>query len=390
MRPRRAAALVLAGLLAPAVARASVEFTPEEVRKILRHSPVPVPPPDETNAVAQSDAAVRLGRRLFFDPRLSGSGRLSCASCHDPARAFSDGRATAQGARPGRRNTQALWNVAYNRWFFWDGRADSLWSQALKPIEGPDELAGDRRSVVSLVAGDPVLRAEYQAVFSEPPDPSGPPGLNRSFANLGKAIAAFERRIVSRRSPFDVFVEGLREGHAAKMEALPDAPRRGLKMFVGRGQCGTCHAGPLFTDGEFHDTGIPDAADAQTPDLGRYAGIGLLLRDEFNAAGPHSDAPDGPRARQVRFLAPPDQARRGFKTPTLRNVALTAPYMHQGQLATLADVVRHYSLLEDQMDQGAHRDTLLVPLHLSEGESADLIAFLESLTDTGPDLGEMP
>jgi cytochrome c peroxidase len=222
-------------------------------------------------------------------------------------------------------------------------------------------------------------------VFGAPPDASSAGALNRSFANLGKAIAAFERRIVSRRSPFDVFVEGVREGDAAKQAALPDPARRGLKIFVGRGQCSACHAGPLFTDGEFHDAGVPDSAHVLRPDLGRYAGVPLLVRDEFNAAGPYSDAPDGRRARQVRFLAPPEQARRGFRTPTLRNVALTAPYMHQGQLPTLADVVRHYSLMDDRMEPGSHRETLLVALNLDEAESADLVAFLESLTDAATD-----
>jgi cytochrome c peroxidase len=384
MKPRRRAASILAGLLAGPAAAVPVDFTPGEVERILRHSPVPPLPADETNAVADSDAAARLGRRLFFDARLSGGGRLSCASCHEPARGFTDGRALAEGAGRGRRNTLGLWNVAYNRWFFWDGRADTLWSQALKPIEGAEEMASDRRAAVSLLAADPVLRAGYQEAFSEPPEASSPQALNRSFANLGKAIAAYERRILSRRSPFDAFVEGLREGDAARMAVLGDPARRGLKLFVGRGQCAACHAGPLFTDGEFHDVGVPDAGDAQAPDLGRYAGIPLLLRDEFNAAGRYSDAPAGPRARQVRFLAPPDPARRGFKTPTLRNVALTAPYMHQGQLATLADVVRHYSLLEDQMGHGAHREALLVPLHLDPAESADLVAFLESLTGADP------
>jgi cytochrome c peroxidase len=375
------AALLLADL--GTAAEAPAPFTPAEVQRILRHSPLPPLPRDETNAVADDEEAARLGGRLFFDTRLSGSGQLSCASCHDPARGFADGRAIARGARPGRRNTPTLWNVAYNRWYFWDGRADSLWSQALKPIEGQDELAGDRLGAVTLLAQDAALRGQYQAVFGEPPDASGA-GLNRSFANLGKAIEAFERRVLSRRSPFDVFVEGLRENDPERMAALGPAARRGLKLFVGRGQCGVCHAGPLFTDGEFHDVGVPDAAEAESADPGRDAGIPVLLRDEFNAAGPYSDDRYGPRARQVRFLAAPGRPRRAFKTPSLRNVGITAPYMHQGQLATLADVVRHYSLLEDQMDSGAHRETLLLALHLGEGEAADLISFLESLTGAEP------
>jgi cytochrome c peroxidase len=372
-------ALLLPVSSAPA---ASVEWTPEEVQRILRHSPVPPLGPDETNAVADDEAAARLGQRLFFDPRLSGSGHLSCASCHVPAQSWTDGRVVAVGAKTGHRNTPSLWNVAYNRWFFWDGRSDSLWSQALKPIEGVDELAGDRHAVVALLARDPELRRGYQAVFGAPPDPAA---TNAGFANLGKLFEAYERHIVSRHASFDTFVEGLRDGDKARQGALAASAQRGLRLFVGRGHCSACHAGPLFSDGEFHDTGVPDAADAKVADLGRHDGIPLVLKDEFNAAGAYSASTTGARARLVKFLAPADRPRRGFKTPSLRNVARTAPYMHNGQLATLVAVVRHYSLLEDQIDQPAHPDPILVALHLSAQEAEDLLAFLESLTDDALD-----
>ena len=354
-------------------------FTPEEVRRILQHSPLPAPPRDTSNARADDPAAARLGHFLFFDPRLSGNGHLSCASCHDPEHGFADGRALSEGVRRGRRNTPALWNVAYNRWFFWDGRADTLWSQALKPLESPAEMAGSREAIFRLVRDDRELRAAYEPVFGAFPAVEDRASVNRVFAAVGKALAAHQRRIVSRGSPFDLFAEGLRAGDPARMAALSESARRGLKIFVGRGQCRTCHAGPNFTDGEFHDIGVPPGSGL-SPDAGRADGVARLRSDEFQAAGTFSDDRQGDAARSTAFLDPDAPMRGQVKTPSLRNVAATAPYMHQGQLATLADVVRYYSTLEGRTPPGPHDEKILVPLHLDEGEAADLIAFLESLT----------
>jgi cytochrome c peroxidase len=384
-------------------------FSEDEVRRLQRHSPVPRLPPDETNKVADDPAAARLGQALFFDARLSPGGRVSCASCHDPAKSWTDGRSLSVGAGRGSRNTLSLWNVGYNRWYFWDGRADSLWSQALKPMESPTEMGGSRLAVAWLVGTDARLRAAYAALFGAPPDAlarrlprSGGPSsadaaeraawerlaaedraaVNQVFVDVGKAIAAFERRLVSRRAPFDVFVEGLREGDAAKQAALSEAARRGARLFVGRGKCAVCHAGPLFTDGEFHDIGVPPNEAVPLPDIGRLAGIQALLEDDLGAAGPWSDDRDGPRAGLVRYLAPRPEVAGQVKTPSLRNVALTAPYMHAGQLQTLRDVLHYYSTLEGRRGLPAQQERILVPLQLSEQETADLVAFLESLTDT--------
>jgi cytochrome c peroxidase len=360
-----------------------VELAPEDVRKVLTHSPLPPPPIDETNAVADDPAAARLGQFLFFEPRLSGSGRFSCASCHDPARSFTDGRRVFEAAGRGARHTQSLWNVAYNRWLFWDGRADSLWSQALQPIEHPLEMAGDRRRVLELLRSDPALRGAYETIFGPLPagDADGP-AVNHAFANVGKAIEAYVRKLVSRRAPFDVFVEGLREGNAEKQRALSPGAERGLRLFLGRGNCRVCHAGANFTDGEFHDIGLAGVSDP-----GRFAGIGLLLQGEFGAGGANSDDRNGPRAQASRFLVARFDNLGQMKTPSLRNVATTAPYMHQGQLATLQDVLHHYSTVDPPPLSNAARETLLRPLRLTEQESADLVAFLESLTDTSLDPG---
>jgi cytochrome c peroxidase len=268
--------------------------------------------------------------------------------------------------------------VSYNRWYFWDGRADSLWSQALQPIESPREMAGSRDAAVRLVRGDGALRRAYEAAFG--PLPSA--DTTRAFVNLAKALEAFERTLVSQRAPFDVFVAALRAGDLAGQAALDPSAQRGARLFVGRGSCRVCHAGPTFTDGEFHDIGLGPAAAA---DAGRLEGIDRLRESEFGAAGRWSDATDGPRAQHARFLARAPHAQGQFKTPTLRNVAITAPYMHDGRLASLRDVLAHYSALPGRDTPGPHQETVLAPLALTPGETADLIAFLESLTDASID-----
>ncbi len=396
MRRARAAGTLAALVLvstAPAVARADEPRMGEAIRqRILRHAPLPPPPPDETNAVADDPRAAALGRLLFQEPRLSRDGRVSCITCHQPARGFADGRPLPEAMPPAAgvkapslpaRNVPSLWNVAYNRWLFWDGRADALWSQALKPIESPVEMGGDRRKALRVIADDPVLRAAWTAVFGAMPalDPEPDPAtLARAFANLGKALGAFERGIVSRRAPFDVYAEGLRDEDPAKIAALSAAAQRGAALFVGRANCAACHAGPLFTDGEFHDVGLPLGPGG--PDPGRPQGVVALLADEFAAGGPHSDDRDGPRARRTRHLDPRPEAQGQMKTPGLRNVALTAPYMHQGQLATLGDVLEWYSTLAGRRGLPMDQERILTPLRLDEREKADLVAFLESLTDT--------
>ena len=381
----KAAVLAAAALAAaPAATDARAGFTADEVRRILQHSPLPPLPRDTSNALSDDAGAARLGHFLFFDKRLSGDDRFSCASCHDPAKGFADGRALSAGVGTGRRHTPALWNVAYNRWFFWDGRADSLWSQALKPLESRDEMAGSRDRVYRLVRDDAVLRAAYEAVFGAFPAQGDRAAVNRVFVSVGKALAAYQRRIVSRNAPFDAFAEGLRTGEEARLAALPEPARRGLKIFVGRGQCRTCHVGPNFTDGEFHDIGVPEGPGLQ-PDPGRADGVTTLLGDEFQAGGLFSDDTQSEAARSTAFLDPHGAARGQVKTPTLRNVARTAPYMHNGQLASLPDVLAHYSKLENRPPSGPHQEVVLAPLALSTDETTDLLAFLDALTDTSLD-----
>jgi len=399
---------VLLSLYAKVVhADPELAFSERELKEIPRLSPLPPAPRDPTNRADGVAEAIELGRRLFEDTRLSGTGEHSCKSCHDPARGWADGRAVAVAAGTGTRNTPSLWNVAQNRWFFWDGRADSLWSQALKPIEHSAELDGSRLQTAHAIDDDAELEPLYVAVFGPLPDMSdaerfprvgGPrahdergqaawwtmaaedrEAVNRVFANAGKALAAFEATITSRAAPFDRFVSDLRVGNT-QSDAISPAAQRGLRLFLGRGNCVYCHSGPSFSNKEFHDVRVPQTADAR--DTGRLGGVMELYEDEFSAAGPFSDDASSPRAEQIVYLSYETGLLGHFKTPSLRNVALTAPYMHQGQYASLRDVIRHYSTLEDAVAPAdpTHVEVLVRPFPLDEQEIDDLVAFLESLT----------
>jgi cytochrome c peroxidase len=387
----------------------AIALTDRERKLVLSLSPLPAPAKDSTNSADGNPDAIGLGVNLFFDKRLSGDGRFACASCHEPKLGWSDGLAVAVASETGTRNTPSLWNVAIHRWFFWDGHADSLWSQALKPIENGAEMNGSRLAVAHLIASDQKLRSGYQAAFGPLPDfsdaerfpPTGGPQANdgtrqarwwsmaaqdrdavtRVFVNAGKAIAAWEATIRSGPTAFDRFVADLRAGKLDS-QAMSLSAQRGLKIFVGKGDCVLCHSGPYFTNLEFHDVRVPPLATGAVRDPGRALGVQRLSEDEFIAAGPHSDDAEGPRAQQLFYLNPEGGLRGHFKTPSLRNVATTAPYMHQGQFKTLHEVVRYYSTLEGAVEPGdpAHVEKLIRPLQLNDSEIDDVVAFLESLT----------
>ena len=392
----------------PRVIVGSVDFTSAEVEAILELSPLPPPPPDPTNAWYEDEGAARLGQALFYDRRLSATGDLSCATCHVPERSWTDGKKRGVGLETVRRNTPSLWNVAHNRWFFWDGRRDTLWAQALTPLEDPKEHGSSRLEVAHLLAGDPAYRRAYGEVFGELPDLSDPARfpaaampvydassakgqawrgmreedretVNQVFVRAGKAIAAFERELVTPEAPFDVYVRGLRESDPYSQRAITDAAKRGLRLFAGKARCHLCHFGSNFTDREFHDTRLA-GEPSDGPDLGRYMGIQAVTVDPFNGIGRYSDDPVAAEVK-VGYLLLNAHAAREFKTPSLRNVRFTAPYMHDGRFDTLEEVIGFYDTLEDA-DPRKSQEKLLVPIHLDDGEKADLISFLDTLSAT--------
>ncbi|MBA2320863.1 MAG: hypothetical protein H0V89_06895 [Deltaproteobacteria bacterium] len=351
----------------------------------LRLDPAPVD--DPSNRFAGDSRAAAFGQALFFDAELSPAG-ISCAHCHQPSRGFTDGLPHSRGAGVADRHTPTILGAQSGPFFFWDGRADSLWMQALGPLENPAEMGSDRVFVARRIVE---RHAEaYAAVFGPlpelgelpergRPDSSDPAELgawrdlgergaavNAVFANVGKAIAAYERQLIPGESAFDRYVDGT--------EALEPAALRGLQLFVRDANCVSCHNGPLLTDRAFHNLGLPEAGGGY--DQGRTMGAMKLLASEFNCRGLFSDAEDCP---ELAYLNPgfPDFVS-AFKTPGLRGVTETAPYMHHGGLATLDDVLAFYSDLPGVPVAG-HRELTLKPLGLSAEERADLVAFLHAL-----------
>ena len=390
MRVRRALTALAGGLLAGIMAcRAAPTptddrtlFTPEELAAIYRHSPLGPVPADPSDRVADDPRAAALGQFLFFDSRLSANGQVSCASCHQASHGFTDGKTVASGLGAGIRNSPTVVNAAYNQWFFLDGRSDSLWSQALQPFENPVEMGGDRLHIVLVVAQDPAVRNAYERVFGPMPElaPGDRQAINRTFSNLGKAIEAYERRLVSQPAPFDRYVTALKRGDRAAQRNLSPAAKRGLKLFVGAARCDLCHSGPTFSDGQFHNLGL---AAAQDP--GRAGGIRLLRADPFNSIGAFSDAPrESSRRDRLTFLPDPNTQLGAFKTPSLREVSRTTPYMHDGRFASLDQVLSFYSGEDPLRPHGAtagqrERTLDLIP-RLNPAQKLDLVAFLCALT----------
>jgi cytochrome c peroxidase len=294
----------------------------------------PVP---ETNPLTPEKIA--LGRRLFFDRRLSRDGTIACASCHDPRRTFTDGRPVAVGieGRTGARNVPTLINRVYGKSHFLDGRAASLERQAVEPILNPKEMSMTMAEVLVRLRGDSKYASQFRSVFRQEANPE----------DVAFAIASYVRSILAGDAPFDRYLNG-------EVVALSDQAKRGLQVFRGKAKCTSCHVGPTFTDERFHNTGIawrePSTSSGQA---GRF-------QDEGRFAVSGKPADHG-----------------AFKTPTLREIARTAPYMHDGSVTTLEQVVDFY-------DAGGRSnpniDPDIRPLHLSIEEKQALVVFLKSLS----------
>ena len=311
---------------------------------------------------------MEFGRRLFFETRFSANGAISCATCHQPERHFTDGLPKGVAIGVSKRNTPSIVGTAYSPWFYWDGRRDSQWSQALSPLEDSNEHAVNRLTTIAIVVEDKDYWRMYKALFGEASS------VDTMFSNIGKAIAAFERTIMPMPSRFDRYVAAVVAGDDARQAALfTDEEVRGLRLFIGAANCTQCHNGPLLTNNEFHNTGLINFK-GEVPDKGRVVGIREVLEQPFNCRGVHSDDP-------ARDCAELDFARTGpeligaFRTPSLRNLENTAPYGHKGQVATLVDMLTHYNEAPDAMI--GHNEAK--PLGLSKRELAYLEAFLRTL-----------
>jgi cytochrome c peroxidase len=385
---------------------AAPSWTPAELATLrsLWIGSLPPLPPDPSNTVADDPRAAALGQEIFFDTRFSANGEVACASCHQPQRYFTDGLGQAEGVGKTQRSAPTIVGSAYSPWYFWDGRRDSQWSQALGPLENALEHGGSRTQYAHVVRDDPEYRSRYETVFGPLPDLSdgerfpdmaGPSAdqqiydrwramterdreiITLIFVNIGKAIAAYERRLVPGGGRFDAYVQALTEGDDAVSTeaALSQDEIAGLRLFVGKAMCIRCHNGPMFTDHGFHNIGVP-YAEGLNRDWGRYQGVRKVLKDEFNCLGEYSDAGQEDCA-ELRFAKTArDETIGAFKTPTLRNVTETAPYMHSGQLASLEEVLEHYR----RPPRAPIGHTDLVPIELTAEEIEQLKAFLHTLS----------
>lgn len=408
--------VILLGVVFYLVKSRPHEWTADEITTLrsLWIGSLPDLPPDPSNEFADDPQAVSLGHKLFFDSRFSSTGNVSCATCHKPELMFTDGLELGVGVDVGTRKTMTIVGTAYSPWLFWDGSKDSQWAQALGPMENPVEHGGTRTQYAHLI--DQYYRAEYEAIFGVLPDLSdtsrfpenaGPvedPAaraawegmtpedreiVTRVYVNMGKAIAAYERKIMPGPSRFDTYVDALLKGDRKTMEnTLSSEEVAGLRLFIGDAQCIQCHNGPLFTNNSFHNTGVPARAGMDI-DPGREVGAQKVLVDEFNCLSQYSDAEDGDCAELRYLIASGDELRSAFKPPTLRNVAETAPYMHAGQFRTLSEVLAHYR----HPPEAPAGHTELEMLHISQKQLTYLEAFLRSLSGplaVPPELLEAP
>ncbi|HKU39384.1 MAG TPA: cytochrome c peroxidase [Polyangiales bacterium] len=361
---------------APRLAGACLDGLPLSAAECKRVRELALPeglPEAAGNRFADDEAAAYFGFLAFYDRRFSSVADVSCASCHLPESSFADGKRVSEvvAGRPLTRNAPTLLNAArMGPFWFWDGRADSLWSQPLFALENPDEMASSRLQLAHAVYASPVYRERYEALAGPLPDmqrfpAAGKPGdrvydamsaadrraIDTVAANVGKLLEAYLRKMTAGKSKLDAYLAGDRT-------ALGPGEKAGLLRFVERG-CIECHAGPMLSDARYHR--VADASDR-----GRAAGLEILLHNPFNSRGEFYDRGHASPPQLPAAAAAEDEY--AFRTPSLRNVALTAPYGHAGQFATLRDLLAS--------SHGAA---------LSEPEQADLELFLLTLNGAYPD-----
>ncbi len=431
--PVVSAAFLLLWIIAFVVHAAPKSVWNDEERALLRLQwigSLPKFPPDPTNKYADNPVAAKLGHKIFFDKRFSSNEQVACASCHHPDKYFTDGLAKARGIGATARSAPSIVGMAYSSWFFWDGRSDSLWSQALGPLESVIEHGGNRSQYARIIYNDPAYRKLYENIFGSLPDLSdkkrfpedaAPVGVSASvknwlemngadrkaitrvYVNMGKAIAAYESLLIPAPARFDKYVEAvLTDNPAGTSDILSADEVAGLRLFIGKGMCATCHQGPLFTLNGFHNTGVPDPAAMRqkiTPgnfsesksllDEGRLTGIQQAFKSEFNCLGEYSDAANKD-CSELKFSTKRRSETLGaFKVPTLRNIDMTAPYMHAGQFKTLGEVLKHYN----SVPIAPIGRTDLPSINMTPEEQVQLEAFLHSLNGplaVSPELLQAP
>ena len=377
-------------------------FTENERKIILRMLQEENPKAESSNQYTENSAVQNFGESLFFDTRLSREDSLSCASCHDPELGWADGKQFSEGRSTTPRHAPSLWGTASYRWYNWDGSCDSLWCQAAGPIEKPGEMGLTRVALVHVLHDNPDLKTTYEDIFGPLPahtswPVSGSPHAQSSaeeqeswetlssteqhaatqvLVNIAKSIAAFEHTIIPPQAPIDDFVRVFQEDEQLALDSMTAEQEYGLRLFIGEGQCHLCHSGSLFSDSQFHNVGLPVLDTTDPDDLGRYQGIETVVSHPFNQAGEWSDDPLGEEAEQLSRILVTSEDLGRYKTPSLRQVVHSAPYMHTGQFDSLFEVFSHYSNPSFEPVQG-HTEDFLLPLDWGEEEINALIQFVQ-------------
>lgn len=360
------------------VANAEVLLTEDEIAQTLSHGPWPPDfGVDPSNKVSGNRDAIKLGEAFFADPILSKNREMSCQSCHDPATGFSDALPRAVGKKILDRNTPSLMNLRSHRWFGWAGGSDNIWAQSIAPILHEDEMGHDRDSLKEAIS-----TSSYKTTYDDLFGPIAQHEGDEVLVNISKTLAAYQETLVTGQTSFDRFRNALEAGNIEAASEYSASAQRGLQLFLGRGNCAFCHSGPAFTNGEFHDAGVPYFITETRVDEGRYGGLKALKQSPYTLAGEFSDDPDKSGAwavNQVRFQHSDFGT---FRVPGLRGALHSPPYMHNGSLSDLEAVVDHYDMINMER---LHVDgeAILQPLGLSEREKEDLVTFLKSLSDDG-------
>ncbi|MCH2205139.1 MAG: hypothetical protein MK132_04615 [Lentisphaerales bacterium] len=387
-------------LLSPFLSAEDSIFSAAEIKRIKSMSPLPEIPLDPTNKIDGNKKAIQLGEAFFNDWRFSRGEEFACATCHRETDHFTTSRTDTDVEIP------TLYNMAYNKWFFWDGRSDTLWSQTLGPIEAGIEHNFSRTEVAFLMHSDIEYKPAYEKFFGPVPDFSDPDRfpqpakpssddveanrnwqsmtkedqflVNEVFANVGKIFAAYQAQLVSPKTTFDVYVEGIKENNQEKLSAISDSAKRGLKVFVGKGQCITCHSGPNFSDNSFHDMRLPKFTEKKGIPGARAVGIGKVKDSIFSANGPFSDSPRSKHLDELSIQAG-DEFK--IKTPTLRFITATPPFMHTGQFRFLTDVVDFYSEMKGARAPVDGISPEMTPRNFTAQEKKDLLEFLKCISE---------
>ncbi len=358
---------------------AEVIFDEQEISAIALQGPWPVSTPqDPGNEFSGLLWAERLGSTLFDDTQLSHNMSVACSTCHQADKGFADGRSLSKGEAIGIRNTIGLFNSGLQRWFGWDGGTDSLWAASIRPLFTAHEMASSVDEVTK------ALRANHMFVSAIEEQAASVENLadldNEAVIVLaGKVIAAYVRTLRSGRTAFDDYRDALISGDIIAQEQYPKDAKRGLKIFIGEANCRVCHFGSNFSNSEFHDIGRPFFIGVGQVDSGRYSGIQRIQKDPYSLNGHYGIKVPKPQQLKTANVKLSQSNWGQWRTPSLRNLSFTAPYMHDGSLETLRDVVDWYADI-DPTRLHSQGEAILKPLNLNERQREDLVAFLRTLS----------